>query len=141
VGNLGSLDNRTFKTSKTKRVMVDMSATIIHHGHIRILKAAHDLGVVVVALTADDEILKTKGYIPELIYSEREEILLAIKYVNEVVKSKWLIDDEFLDKHNIDLLVHGHDNSNPIRKERLVIIPRTEGISSRLIRKSHKFIE
>ena len=75
---MGSLDNRTFKTSKTKRVMVDMSATIIHHGHIRILKAAKELGVVVVALTADDEILKTKGYIPELIYSEREEILLAI---------------------------------------------------------------
>ena len=43
---------------KSKRIMVDMSATLIHHGHIRLLKAAKELGDVVVALTTDDEIRK-----------------------------------------------------------------------------------
>ena len=46
----------------------------------------------------------------------------------------WLIDEAFLDQHNIDLLVHGHDNSNPISPARLLILPRTEGISSSLLR-------
>ena len=42
--------------SKNVRIMVDMSATIIHHGHIKLLKKASKLGIVVVGLTTDDEI-------------------------------------------------------------------------------------
>ncbi len=117
-----------------KRVMVDMSATLIHHGHIRLLKAAKELGKVIVALTTDDEILSKKGYEPELNYAARCEILKAIQYVDEVVPCNWLIDEDFLKEHQIDLLVHGHDNSNPISRERLLILPRTEGISSTLLR-------
>nr|WP_300479048.1 hypothetical protein [Methylotenera sp.] len=30
-----------------------------------------------------------------------------MKYVDEVVPCNWLIDEAFLDQHNIDLLVHG----------------------------------
>lgn len=117
-----------------KRIMVDMSATLIHHGHIRILKAANELGKVIVALTTDEEIVAKKGYEPELNFEERREILESIKYVDEVVPSPWLIDESFLDLHNIDLLVHGHDNTNPISPARLLVLPRTEGISSNLLR-------
>lgn len=117
-----------------KRIMVDMSATLIHHGHIRILKEARKLGRVIVALTTCEEIRNKKGYTPELSYAERKEILEAIRYVDEVVPSKWMLDDAYLDEHRIDLLVHGHDNSNQVRSERLVILPRTQGISSSLLR-------
>ena len=119
---------------KVKRIMVDMSATLIHHGHIRILKAAKELGTVIVALTTDEEIIAKKRYEPELNFEERREILEAIKYVDEVVPSPWLIDESFLDLHEIDLMVHGHDNSNPIRRGRLLILPRTKGVSSNLLR-------
>ena len=74
---------------KVKRIMVDMSATLIHHGHIRILKAAKELGTVIVALTTDEEIIAKKGYEPELNFAERREILEAIRYVDEVVPSPW----------------------------------------------------
>lgn len=114
--------------------MVDMSATLIHHGHIRILKEAKEMGRVIVALTTDEEIITKKGYEPELSYEERREILEAIKYVDEVVPSPWLIDEAFLGKHKIDLIIHGHDNSNPINPERLLILPRTQGVSSNLLR-------
>lgn len=114
--------------------MVDMSATLIHHGHVRILKAAKELGTVIVALATDDEIRSKKGYSPELSFTERREILEAIKYVDEVVPCPWLIEEAFLDLHHIDLLVHGNDNVNPISPDRLHIFPRTEGISSNLIR-------
>jgi len=120
---------------KTKRIMVDMSATLLHHGHIRILKAAKTLGTVIVALTTDAEIIARKGYKPELSFTERREILEAIRYVDEVVPSPWLQDEAFLNRHKIDLLVHGDDNSNPIAPERLLVLPRTKGISSRLLRR------
>lgn len=118
------------KTNAPKRIMVDMSATLIHHGHIRLLKAAKALGTVIVALTTDEEIRTKKGYTPELNFAERSEILEAIQYVDEVVPCNWLIEESFLDLHKIDLLVHGHDNSNPIHPSRLLVLPRTEGISS-----------
>lgn len=119
----------------TKRIMVDMSATIVHHGHIRLLKKASKYGNVIVGLTTDDEVLSKKGYQPELAFEHRKEILEAIKYVHEVVAVPWSLDDSILEKYNIDLLVHGDDNSNDIKKDKLLIFPRTEGVCSSDIRK------
>ena len=119
---------------KRPRIMVDMSATLIHHGHIRLLKKAAALGDVVVALTADDEVRTKKGYQPELSFAERKEVLEAVKYVTEVVESPWLITEDFVNQYRCDLLVHGADNSNVIDPKRLVIFPRTEGVSSTELR-------
>jgi glycerol-3-phosphate cytidylyltransferase len=112
------------------RICVDMSATLIHHGHVRLLKKAKELGTVIVALTTDEEVQNKKGYKPELSFEERKEVLESIRYVDEVIPSPWLIDDAFLVEHNIDKLVHGSDNSNLIPEEKLVIFPRTDGVSS-----------
>ena len=112
------------------RRLVDMSVTVLHHGHIRLLKKASEVGSVTVALTTDDEIMKNKGFLPYLNYENRKEILLSIRYVDEVVESNWLINETFLDRHKIDFLVHGDDNSNPIPPDRLIIFPRTPEISS-----------
>ena len=120
---------------KINRVMVDMSATLIHHGHTRLLKKAKQYGHLIVALTTDEEIKNKKGYIPELNFQQRKEILLSIRYVDEVIPTKWLIDETFLDLHNIDLLIHGEDNTNQISKSRLLLFPRTVGISSTELRK------
>ena len=58
----------------------------------------------------------------------------AVRFVDEVVPSPWLIEEKFLDQHRIDLLVHGSDNSNPVPHDRLLVLPRTNGISSSVIR-------
>lgn len=112
------------------RIMVDMSATILHHGHIRLLKQAKQLGTVIVGLTSDVEILNRQGYRPELSFEFRKEILEAIKYVDEVVEVPWLITDETLRQFKVDILLHGEDNSNQVSKDKLIIRPRTRGISS-----------
>ena len=119
---------------KRLRVMVDMSATLIHHGHVRLLKKAAALGDVVVALTGDEEVRSKKGYAPELSFEERKEVLEALSCVSAVVESPWLITEAYVDAHHCDLLVHGADNSNEIDPERLVIFPRTEGVSSTELR-------
>jgi cytidyltransferase-like protein len=120
----------------TKRIMVDMSATLIHHGHIRLLKKASEFGEVVVGLTTDNEIISKKGYQPELDFEYRKEILESIKYVSEVVSVPWLLDESILKKYNIDFLVHGSDNSNLISKDKLKIFPRTQGVCSTDIRQN-----
>ncbi|MBX9950515.1 MAG: adenylyltransferase/cytidyltransferase family protein [Candidatus Obscuribacterales bacterium] len=106
-----------------------MSVSLIHHGHIRLLQKAKELGgEVIVALTTDDEIEKHKGYQPELPYSAREEILRALSCVDDVVPAPWLITQEYVDKQNVDFLVHSGANPNPVSN--LHEFERTEGISS-----------
>ncbi len=118
-----------------KRIMVDMSATIIHHWHVRLLKKASEYWNVIVWLTTDEEILSEKWYISELNYNQRKEVLESIKYVSEVVPTEWLLTNDTLKQYNIDMLVHWDDNSNDIPKEKLLIFPRTKWISSTMIRK------
>ncbi len=119
---------------KRKRIMVDMCGTLIHHGHIRLLKKASKLGTVIVGLVTDREIFLKKKYKPEISFKHRKEILESIKYVDQVVPTPWLIDDNILLKYNIDLLVHGSDNINLIPKNKLKIFPRTKNASSSDIR-------
>ena len=130
LGHANTTETVLDQVEQKQRILVDMSLTVLHHGHIRLLKKASKLGTVVVALTKDDEILKHKGFKSTLNYKERKEIALSIRYVDEVVQSNWLIDETFLDKYAIDFLVHGDDNTNPIPSNRLITFPRTQGIAS-----------
>ena len=124
---------------KKKRILVDMSATIIHHGHVRLLKKASRYGKVIVALTRDIEIKKNKGYYPELNFKSRKEILSSIKYVDRVIPSNFLVNEKYLKKNKIDILIHGTDSPHGIKnKNKLIILPRTKGISSSKIRKRVK---
>jgi cytidyltransferase-like protein len=114
-----------------KRIFVDMSVCLLHHGHVRLLKQARELGGhVVVVLTSDEEVLKYKGYHPELNFEERKEILLALKYVDEVIEGPWLIEDAFLKEHEADCLVHSGPNFNAVSEIEIVSLERTEAISS-----------
>jgi len=114
-----------------KRIFVDMSVCLLHQGHVRLLQQAKALGGhVVVVLTSDEEVLKYKGYPPELSFAERKEVLMALKYVDEVIEGPWLIEDDFLQKHKADCLVHSGPNFNKITKTELVSLERTEGVSS-----------
>ena len=71
---------------KRKRILVDLTISILHNGHIRLLKKASKKGKVIVALATDDTVLKYKGYLPELNYKQRKEILSSIKYVEEIIE-------------------------------------------------------
>lgn len=117
-----------------KNILVDMTCSILHHGHIRLLKKASKLGKIIVALTSDKQIIKHKKFKPPLNYNQRKEILMSIKYVSKVIKSDFQITDSFLKKNKIDLLIHGTDNKNLVDKSKLKIIKRTRFISSTLLR-------
>tara|TARA_E500000178_G_scaffold329363_1_gene360203 strand:- start:7016 stop:7405 length:390 start_codon:yes stop_codon:yes gene_type:complete len=118
-----------------KNILLDMSATLLHHGHVRLIKKASKFGNVIIALTKDKEIKKHKGYLPELKFRFRKEILQSIKYVSKVVPCNFFISDIFLKKHKIDYLIHGNDNLNPLPRKKIKIFNRTKNISSTIIRK------
>ena len=121
--------------NKLKRVLVDMSASIIHHGHIRLLKKASKYGDVFVGLTIDRDLLKFKNINPELRYKNRVEILRSIKYVKKVIPSSYILTNNFLKKHKIDLVVNGGDYKNRKFKIKSINYERTKNISSSKIRK------
>ena len=123
------------KNRKINRVLVDMSCTLIHHGHIRLIKKARKYGKVFVALTSDKEIKNKKKIFPELNYSNRKEIISSIKYVSGIIKSKFIITNDFLRKNRFDLLIHGSDNRSLIEKEYIKTFKRTKNISSSILRK------
>lgn len=118
-----------------KKVLVDLSCTILHHGHVRLLKKASKFGKVIVALTIDKDIKKNKGYKPELKYSFRKEILLSLRYVSKVIPTKFRITNNFLKKHKINIFVRGSDYTHEKFDIKTVIYPRTKSISSSIIRK------
>lgn len=118
-----------------KKVLVDLSCTILHHGHVRLLKKASKFGKVIVALTIDKDIKKNKGYMPELKYSFRKEILLSLKYVSKVIPTKFRITNNFLKKNKINIFVRGSDYTHEKFDIKTVIYPRTKSISSSIIRK------
>ena len=118
-----------------KKIMIDMSVTLLHHGHLRLIKKARKYGNLIIALTTDKEIRKYKGYTPELRFKFRKEILEEIKGVKKVIPSKWLITQKFLDKQKIDILISGGDYKNRKFKTKMINFERTKFISSVLIRK------
>ncbi len=115
------------------RVMVDMSVTLLHHGHIRLLMKAAKYGEVVIGLSADKDIEKYKGHVPLLTWEFRKEILESIRYVSEVVETPYIITDAVLDEHGAQFLIHGDDNFNTVSKDRLIIFSRTPAISSSML--------
>ena len=112
-----------------------MSATLIHHGHIRLIKKARKYGDLFIALTIDKQIKKYKGYLPELSFRFRKEILLEIKGVKKVVPSNWLITQQFLDKHRVDIIISGSDYNKRKFNTKSINFKRTKFISSVTLRK------
>ena len=121
--------------NKQKKILVDMSASIIHHGHIRLLKKASKYGKVIVGLTTDSDLKKFKNLNKKIKFRHRAEILRSIKYVNKVIPSNYIINDKFIKKNNIDLVVNGGDYKNRKFKVRSICFSRTKNISSSIIRK------
>ena len=115
------------------RVIVDMSVTLLHHGHIRLLRKAAKYGEVVVGLSTDEDIEKYKGHTPLLAWEFRKEILESIRYVSEVVKTPYIITNAVLDEHGAQFLIHGDDNFNTVSKDRLIVFSRTPAISSSML--------
>ncbi len=123
------------KKKKSKIVLLDMSCSILHHGHIRIIKKASKFGKLIISLTIDKDLKKYKNIIPELNFNQRKEIIQSIKFVDKIVPGRYILDQKFLDKHKVDILIQGSDYKKRLFKNKVLTFPRTPNISSSKIRK------
>lgn len=113
-----------------KKILVDMTVSILHHGHIRLLKKASKLGDVYVGLTKDRDVKEHKNFTPEIKYKHRKEILEAIKYVYKVIPSNFVITNKYLKDNKFDFIIHGSDFRGDIEKKKIIVFKRTKNISS-----------
>ena len=76
-------------------------------------------------LTKDRHVKKHKGFLPEIKYRHRKEILESIKYVYKVIPSDFIITNSFIKKHKFDFIVHGSDFKENIDKK-IIVFKRTK---------------
>ena len=94
------------------RVYVDMVADLFHYGHVEFLKRAKALGDYLLVGINSDEMVRANKRDPILSMEERVASVSGCRYVDEVVpNAPWVTDSAWIEKHRIDLVVHGDDYS------------------------------
>jgi len=131
------------------RVYVDMVADLFHWGHIEFLKKARAAGDYLLVGINSDDVLVSYKHRPILTMEERVACVAGCRYVDEVLpNAPFRVDRAWIDKHDIDLVVHGDDFSQetleyyykvPIEMGIFRTVPYTSGISTSEI--IHRIVE
>jgi len=122
------------------RVYVDVVGDLFHYGHVELFRRARELGdELVVGVFSDDSAASYKRR-PIMRMDERLRVIEACRHVDEVLPDPPLrITLEWLQRHRIDLVVHGDDVGDeelescygvPCELGIFRTLPRTAGIST-----------
>ena len=125
-----------------KTVYIAISADILHHGHINLIKKASEYGDLIVGVLTDEAIATYKRF-PVLDYEQRTFIIENINGVKKVVPQETLDYSENLKKYKPDFVFHGDDWKEGIQSKtrqnvidtlkewdgKLIEIPFTEDVS------------
>lgn len=118
---------------------------LLHRGHANFLRKCAQLGAVTVALNTDEFIQSYKGKPPVMTYQEREEVLMALRYVERVIPNFGGANSKpSIELINPDIIAIGTDWARrdyykqmqftqdwlDERDISLIYIPYTNGISS-----------
>lgn len=128
---------------KKKKIYLGMSADLVHPGHLNIINEAAKLGEVTVGLLTDEAIASYKR-LPFMTFTERKQVISAIKGVTHVVAQTTLDYVPNLKQLRPDIVVHGDDWREGVQQKtrqqvidalsewggKLVEVPYTPGISS-----------
>ena len=129
------------------RIWVNGAFDILHIGHIKLLKHAAGMGYLRVGIDTDERIKEMKGPTrPFNCFRDREEFLLSLRFVDEVVgfgSEQELIDEIKL--YQPDVMVIGSDyrNKRIVGSEfinKIVYFDRLEGVSTTSILEYEKDI-
>ncbi|WP_407414945.1 phosphoenolpyruvate mutase [Methanobrevibacter sp.] len=125
-----------------KTVYIAISADILHHGHINLIKKASEYGNLIVGVLTD-EVVATYKRFPVLDYEQRTFIIKNIDGVSEVVPQDTLDYTTNLKKYMPDYVFHGDDWKEGVQSKirqnvidtlsewggELIEIPYTEDVS------------
>lgn len=117
----------------------------LHIGHVNMLQRAKSLGDYLIVAVQEDEVVKKYKPDAELLYSTEERLFMirALKYVDEAITYEAV--DTIVPAVDFDVFAIGPDQNHEGFQQAIkwckthgkdvVIIPRTEGISSSQLRK------
>ena len=125
-----------------KTVYIAISADILHHGHINLIKKASEYGELIVGVLTDEAVATYKR-LPVLDYDERSFIIENITGVKKVVPQNTLDYSDNLEKYKPDFVFHGDDWKEGVQSNirqnvidtldkwggKLIEIPFTEDVS------------
>ncbi len=127
-----------------KKILTVGVYDILHIGHILLFKHAREYGdYLIVAVQESDIVRKYKPH-AKMVYTTEERMFMvgSLRYVNEVVSYKEV--DEIVKTVDFDVFIKGPDqNHQGFQKavawalehgKEVVTIPRTEGVSSTILR-------
>ena len=121
---------------------------MLHIGHILLFKRAKELGDYLVVAVQEDEVIQKYKPGTSMVYTTEERMYMvsAIKYVDEVITYRNV--DEDIQKLDFDIFAKGPDQAHAgfqravewceANGKGVVVIPRTEGISSTMLREYSK---
>lgn len=121
----------------------------LHIGHILLFKRAKELSDYLIVAVQEDDVVKKYKPDASMIYSfsERLYMVSAIRYVDETMSYRDI--DSIIDKVDFDVFAVGPDQKHAgfqkamawckAHGKKVVVIPRTEGISSSLLREYAKY--
>ena len=132
---------------KYNRCVVNGVFDLFHVGHVRLLKRAKDMFKEVVVVIDSDELVMQEKRKPIFSQNERLEIINACRYVDDalIVDRSWgphayeeSAVNDFMDKYKIDAVFVAADDMEYVkywfghlyRQGRVVVVPRTQGIST-----------
>lgn len=96
-------------------ILVPLVGDLFHYGHVNLfknIKTKYPDSNIIIGLHTDLSVSKYKR-IPILTYNERYKIIESCKYVCTIIEfdSETTIDNNYLKKNRIDLVVHAHNNT------------------------------
>ncbi|MEU8606224.1 adenylyltransferase/cytidyltransferase family protein [Streptomyces parvulus] len=121
-------------------VYVDMVGDLFHPGHVALLRAARAFGErLIVGVLSHEDVAAYKRK-PIMTLAERVVVIEACRYVDVVLpNAPYRVTNEFLDRHRIDVVVHGDDLTADALKEvfgpvaaagKLRLVRYTAGVST-----------
>ena len=130
-------------SSGARRVYVDMCGDLFHAGHVNLLRRARALGDELIAGVMNDVDMAAYKRPPIMTMDERIAVIAACRYVDHVIAdAPTCPGPDFLDRHDISIVVHGSDYTQAQietyygairRTHNLMILPYTPGISTSAI--------
>lgn len=113
--------------------------TVLHYGHISLLKRAKAEGDYLIVALSTDEFNVDKGKKAYFSWNDRKSMLESIRHVDLVIpEESWSQKMQDLEKYHVDKLVMGDDWAGAFDELsgscEIVYLPRTPEISSSQIK-------
>ena len=129
--------------NKKIRVITYGTFDLLHYGHINLLRRARALGDYLIVGLSSDEFNAAKGKKAFFDFEARKKMLESLRYVDEViVEGSWEQKVEDVRKYGASVFVMGDDWVGKFDHLKMyckvVYLPRTDGVSSSMIKHSLK---